>query len=547
MLRGGERIGGWIVDAPLGEGGMGAVYRVHSALSGRVAAALKVMKPSGEPDARARFIREAEALSALSHPAVVRVMGFNEDASRGLLYLVMELAVGETLRERLHRGAMDLPEALRTFAPLASALDHAHAAGIFHRDLKPANVVLCADGPRLVDFGIAAAAHVEGTDHEPHYGTLAYLPPEVFRGEHPHPAALDVYALGLLLYEALTGTRAFSLRPGTPPAAAAETIAAHKAQQGPLDPGAPVPERLRDAIRRATDPDPARRPAMHDVRRAIESLIERRGSTAAADATPTPSARLPMVLPPAERTVRVPDPPRRSVIPRRPLRDLMLVILALLAAAALGGGLAWRLHPAPAPAPTVSPLPADGNARAARPRPSLSPWTMSPLAPAVSPVPGVTPRPSPRPSAPSPVPTPTPEETAAGDTQEDRDAATAPVDVSGDWSVTNRIEATTYAPYAGLRLGYRLRLHQVGDEITGEGEKATENGVALPPERRTPITVRGRVAGGSVVLEFAEEGAMRTTTGELRWSLSPEGDRLRGRFSSDAGSSRGSSQAQRDR
>jgi len=92
MLRAGERLGDWIIEGPLGEGGMGAVYRVHSALTDRLTAALKVMKPTDEPDARARFVREAEALSALRHPAVVRVMGFSEDRERDLLYIVMELA-----------------------------------------------------------------------------------------------------------------------------------------------------------------------------------------------------------------------------------------------------------------------------------------------------------------------------------------------------------------------------------------------------------------------------------------------------------------------
>src|SRR6187549_2675106 len=129
MLRAGERVGDWIIEGPLGEGGMGAVYRVHSALTERLVAALKVMKPTAEPDARARFVREAEALAALRHPAIVRVMGFNEDAERGLLYLVMELAVGDTLRARMARGPMTLAETLATFVPLAQGLDHAHSTG----------------------------------------------------------------------------------------------------------------------------------------------------------------------------------------------------------------------------------------------------------------------------------------------------------------------------------------------------------------------------------------------------------------------------------
>src|SRR5687767_13200844 len=117
MLRIGDRIGDWIVEKPLGEGGMGAVYRVHSALTQRLVAALKIMKPSSEPDARNRFVREAEALASLRHPAVVRVMEFAEDESLGLLYLVMELALGETLRQRLERGSMELRELLGIFLP----------------------------------------------------------------------------------------------------------------------------------------------------------------------------------------------------------------------------------------------------------------------------------------------------------------------------------------------------------------------------------------------------------------------------------------------
>jgi len=190
MLKAGDRIGDWIIESPLGEGGMGAVFRVHSALSERVDAALKVMKPSLEPDARTRFVREAEALAALRHPAIVRVMGFSEDTRRGLLYLVMELAEGETLKRRLERGPMALPEALNTFVPLAGGLEHAHAAGISHRDLKPSNIILSSSGVQLVDFGIAAAEQSGELTGKGHLGTLSYLPPEVFRGE-------NAFALGV--------------------------------------------------------------------------------------------------------------------------------------------------------------------------------------------------------------------------------------------------------------------------------------------------------------------------------------------------------------
>jgi eukaryotic-like serine/threonine-protein kinase len=310
VLRRGDRLADWIVDALLGEGAMGAVYRVHSAMSERVEAALKVMKPSGEANDRALFVREAEALCALRHPAIVHVMGFSEDTPGGLLCLVMELAIGETLRQRLDCGAMPLLEALHTFVPLASALDHAHDQGIFHRDLKPANVVLCADGPRLVDFGIAALAREPALEGEVQMGTLAYLPPEVFHGGRGGPAAMDVYAFGLLLHEALTGSRGFAARPGLAAEEAAQDIVERKRWQGPFDPGERFPHRLREVVRSATDPDPGRRPPMRDVRASLESLQERRAAFAVAreahDGSFLPAGA------PADATVYVPDPPASS-------------------------------------------------------------------------------------------------------------------------------------------------------------------------------------------------------------------------------------------
>ena len=250
VLKAGDRIGDWIIDHPLGEGGMGAVFRVHSALSERVEAALKVMKPSTEPDARARFVREAEALSALRHPAIIRVMGFSEEPGRGLLYLVMELAEGETLKRRLERGPMAVPEALATFVPLASGLEHAHGEGIAHRDIKPSNVILTPDGVRLVDFGIAAAEQSGDLTGAGHLGTLSYLPPEVFRGDKVEPRMIDIYGFGLLLNEVLTGIHPFPVEPGLTPAAAAATVGMRKLQQAAFDPGAEAPEAIRDLVRR---------------------------------------------------------------------------------------------------------------------------------------------------------------------------------------------------------------------------------------------------------------------------------------------------------
>jgi eukaryotic-like serine/threonine-protein kinase len=427
MLRTGERIGDWIIDRPLGEGGMGAVFRVHSALSERVDAALKVMKPSLEPDARARFVREAEALSALRHPAIIRVMGFSEDPRRGLLYLVMELASGDTLKRRLERGPMALPEMLATFVPLAGGLEHAHAAGISHRDLKPSNVVLTAEGPRLVDFGIAAAAQSGDLTGGGHLGTLSYLPPEVFRGEKAEPRMIDVYALGLLMNEALTGAHPFPVEPGLTPAAAMATVGMRKLQQPALDLGESAPAAIRDLVRRATDPDPRKRPDMAEMRRVLASLVERRGPAPPATTGPPTAPRVPAWSPPTDATTRVPDPvvlearggpgDRTTSRTRRRWRErrrsvIVAWVASMLAAALLaaliilmvrGGG--GRQEVAPEPSPPASP--AGGARGAGPPRRTATPLTEpapAAVAPAVpTPVPTLVPT-----LVPTPLPTPRP-------------------------------------------------------------------------------------------------------------------------------------------
>jgi eukaryotic-like serine/threonine-protein kinase len=341
MLEPGDRLGDWTIEATLGEGGMGAVYRVRSVHSDRLVAALKVLKPSAEPEAAARLVREAEALTALSHPAVVRVMGFSQDPTRGLSYLVMELVEGETLRARLERGPLSLGEALSVFGPLAAALEHAHAAGIYHRDLKPANVILGDDGlVRLVDFGIAAGEGWAGlTGGGGRLGTPAYLPPEAFRGTSPvDPRATDVYGFGLLLHEALTGTRAFAVDAGLSAIAAAAAIAVRKLEQRePLDPGAQVPDDVREAVRSATHPHAAERPPMRLLARALQRTRRAQGRRAADD----------------EPTVRVAEPegPPEAVSGswwnRMGERGRAVLVGLLLAAVALAVLLASRRTTSP--------------------------------------------------------------------------------------------------------------------------------------------------------------------------------------------------------
>jgi serine/threonine-protein kinase len=589
VLRTGERVGEWVVEAPLGEGGMGAVYRVHSALTRRLVAALKVMKPTTEPDARARFVREAEALAALRHPAVVRVMGFNEDPERGLLYLVMELAVGETLRARMSRGPMPLTEALATFVPLAAGRDHAHSEGIFHRDLKPANVVLTEDGtPRLVDFGIAAAREAESLTTTGQLGTLPYLPPEVFRGERADPAAIDVYGFGLLIHEALTGERAFSLEAGLGPAAASAAVGVRKLQAPALELPAAFPERLRELVRRATDPDPKVRPSMREVRETLESLVERRGLVSEPGRL---VAAAPAVMMPDEATTRVPDPTPPGdafgggevttgtrMHGRRRLDRLRVPIVAIAATVAVilvGVALAsMGRRPAQAPASSAAPPPAPRAATSppGKTRPSATPVPrQSPPAPSASSGPFASSRdplalPMPMatalPAYPSPAPPPErlknpppiervrqPPPEALADLGDQADsppteAAPSRTDVSGRWDLRQDVQSTSYVPFSGMSVGYRLNLSQDGNRVHGRGFKTSENGVLLLPSQRSPIEVEGRIEGDQLVLNFTEIGRERTSRGTMRYRLGRNGA-MQGQFSSDAANSSGSSSARR--
>ena len=552
---------------------MGAVYRVHSALTRRLVAALKVMKATTEPDARARFVREAEALAALRHPAVVRVMGFNEDPERGLLYLVMELAVGETLRARMSRGPMPLPEALATFVPLAAGLDHAHSEGIFHRDLKPANVVLTEDGtPRLVDFGIAAAREAESLTTTGQLGTLPYLPPEVFRGERADPAAIDVYGFGLLIHEALTGQRAFTLEPGLGPAAASAAVGIRKLRAPALELPVEFPERLRDLVRRATDPDPSVRPSMREVREVLESLVERRGLASEPGRL---VAAAPAVMMADEKTTRVPDPTppgagaslreretstsghrtrgrRRHDRLRTPLIAAIAAALVILVGVALAsmahrtvkepGGTSLAVATAPSPAPTRVPRPSATPAAATRDPLALpTPAADIPTRPSPAPSPS---HPSPPPLV-EPVRQPPPEPPADADEEADASPLDAPRSgLSGRWDLRQDVESTSYQPFAGMTVGYRVNLLQDGNRIHGRGFKTSENGITLLPSQRTLIEVEGRIDGNDLVLNFTDIGRERTSRGTIRYRLG-SGDAMRGRFASDAADSSGSSSARR--
>src|SRR5712691_5784045 len=221
----GTRLGPYEIVALLGAGGMGQVYRARDTRLNRDVA-IKVLPDlfASDPDRLARFTREAQTLASLNHPNIAHIHGLEE--SGGVRALVMELVEGEDLSQRIARGAIPLAEALPIAKQITEALEAAHEQGIIHRDLKPANVKVREDGTvKVLDFGLAKALEPTGaassnvsqsptittpamTQAGMILGTAAYMSPEQAKGRAADRRS-DVWAFGVVLYEMLTGQRAF--------------------------------------------------------------------------------------------------------------------------------------------------------------------------------------------------------------------------------------------------------------------------------------------------------------------------------------------------
>ena len=224
----GTRLGVYEVTAPIGEGGMGQVYRATDSTLGRQVA-IKILPDAfaADPDRLARFEREAKTLASLNHPHIAAIYAVEKSA--GLHALVMELVEGDDLSQRIARGAIPIDETLPIAKQIAEALEAAHEQGIIHRDLKPANIKVRADGVvKVLDFGLAKAIGSDGgssptgmtnsptitspvgiTGIGVLLGTAAYMAPEQAKGRAADKRS-DVWAFGCVLYEMLTGARAFA-------------------------------------------------------------------------------------------------------------------------------------------------------------------------------------------------------------------------------------------------------------------------------------------------------------------------------------------------
>jgi len=286
-LASGARLGPYQILGPLGAGGMGEVYRARDTRLDRDVAIKTVSADvSGDPERRARFEREAKAIAALTHPHICTL--YDVGNHEGIEFLVMELLGGETLATRLAKGPLEIAEALACAIQIADALDAAHRAGIVHRDLKPGNVMLTRSGSsksgapqaKLLDFGLAKLRSSEPvvaeatrtapvTAHGQVLGTLPYMAPEQLEGT-PTDARADLFAFGAIVFEMVTGRRAYGAASlamaGAPPAL--ERLVAVCLSKDPEDRWSTAHDVLLQL--RALAASPAMPPVVHAKRRRRE-------------------------------------------------------------------------------------------------------------------------------------------------------------------------------------------------------------------------------------------------------------------------------------
>jgi Tol biopolymer transport system component len=333
----GKRLGPYEILSAIGAGGMGEVYRAHDTKLGRDVA-VKVLPANfvNDPERLSRFQREARMLAALNHANIATIYGL--EGCDGVTCLVMELVSGETLAERVKVGPLSLAEALKIAVQIAEALEAAHEKSIIHRDLKPANVKLTPEGKvKVLDFGLAKAFAGDPANDDPSnsptlsaaatmqgviLGTAAYMSPEQARGKSVDKRT-DIWALGCVLYELLTGKQAFQGETTT------EILAA--VLRGEPDwqaLPASTPIKIRDLLGRCLQKDLNKRCRdAGDVRIEIEETL-------AAPAAAEPILRAKGI----------------GVIDRR---ALILGLGALLLCTAISGLAVWNLKPSPSPQPVT--------------------------------------------------------------------------------------------------------------------------------------------------------------------------------------------------
>ena len=333
----GQTISHYRIIEKLGQGGMGVVFLAHDTSLDRKVA-LKFLPDifSGDPEQLARFEREAKALAKLAHPNILTIFDFGREGDT--TYAVTELLEGKTLREQLVEGALPWRKAVEIAAAMAEGLASAHNLGIVHRDVKPSNVFLTTDGrTKILDFGLArnvAAPLQEAetctsleTDTTPGtvLGTVGYMSPEQVRGQTADHRS-DIFSLGCVLYEMLSGKRAFE-RPSVVETLHAVLKAEPPEISAPEAPIAPMMERL---VRRCLEKESASRfQSTSDLAFALRNLLDTSGSGLHAAVSKPQAAH------------------------RRRARRVAMLAGSLILAFLFGAGIVAWLSPKPAPAPPM--------------------------------------------------------------------------------------------------------------------------------------------------------------------------------------------------
>ncbi len=335
----GQRLGPYEILSAIGAGGMGEVYRAKDTRLDREVA-VKVLPASVADDAErlARFEREAKAVAALSHPNILSIFDFGAERDANgpghvVAYAVTELLDGETLRQRLDGGALTVRKTVEYAVQIARGLAAAHDKGLVHRDIKPENIFLLRDGQvKILDFGLARQAVASSgsgasqtmaavTDPGTVLGTVGYMAPEMVRGQ-PVDARSDLFAFGAVLYEMLSGRRAFQHD------TAAETMTAIMKQDPPELTGsrAEISPALDRIVRHCLEKNPAERfQSARDVAFALEALS---GSNVSGPSVPVDTDR--------------------PLVGRRPAVVTAVVVLAALALGWIAGAMSGRFSEAPA-------------------------------------------------------------------------------------------------------------------------------------------------------------------------------------------------------
>jgi hypothetical protein len=336
------QIGRYAIEAEVGRGTMGVVYRARDTVLQRTVALKTIGGFALAGDVAAferRFLNEARVAAALSHPHIVAVHDFGRDEATGTLFIALEFLEGETLDQMLGRGPLEWSSACRIVAAVARALHAAHARGFVHRDVKPANVMVLAGGePKLMDFGIAHLPSSDLTHAGDVFGTPSNMSPEQASGD-PLDGRSDLFSLGTVLYHLLTGRRAFT--GGNLP-----KILAAVAHDTPAPPsGRTVPRVLDAVVARALAKAPGERYQTGEAM--AEDLEDVAAGRPPRHASPTaPAAGAPTLRGAGSPGAAAPPAGRRG-------RRRALVAGAVLAAAAAAGAAVWMGGPAPGETPAV--------------------------------------------------------------------------------------------------------------------------------------------------------------------------------------------------